>query len=317
MLTVGSLFSGIGGFDLGLERTGGFKTIWQCEIDPFCNKILEKHWPTVTRYTDVRTMSNIPLVDVICASPPCQPVSCAGKRKGAKDDRWMWGETYRIICEVRPEWVIVENVLGLLSAKDTEGKPGGLFTGILRDFSKSGYDVEWNVVSAAFVGAPHLRKRVFVVAHSTSQQNDSQHIEPGRFGEQFGRALEGGREALRQENGQAGYNMLGGCCEDVAHALGLYPQRRGEAGNVACQSREAERKRGPTADRTTFSGLGIFADGLSEGLADAWRPGWEDGTPRLAIGQKDRVNRLKALGNAIVPQCSELVGYYILELTRK
>mgnify|MGYP003805576449 FL=1 len=117
MLTVGSLFSGIGGFDLGLERTGGFKTIWQCEIDPFCNKILKKHWPDVIRYTDVRTMSNIPLVDVICASPPCQPVSCAGKQKGAKDDRWMWGETYRIICEVRPEWVIVENVLGIRKMK--------------------------------------------------------------------------------------------------------------------------------------------------------------------------------------------------------
>ena len=100
-LTVGSLFSGIGGFELGLERTGGFKTLWQCERDEFCRKVLEKHWPNVHRYTDIHDMQgNIPYVDCICGGFPCQPVSCAGKRKGDKDERWLWPEFYRIVCEV-------------------------------------------------------------------------------------------------------------------------------------------------------------------------------------------------------------------------
>ena len=101
MLTVGSLFSGIGGFELGLERTGGFKTAWQCEKDEFCLKVLAKHWPDVKRFTDIKEMrieENIPYVDVICGGFPCQPVSCAGKRKGAQDERWLWPEFYRIVC---------------------------------------------------------------------------------------------------------------------------------------------------------------------------------------------------------------------------
>ena len=161
-LTVGSLFSGIGGFEFGLERTGGFKTAWQCEINPFCLKVLEKHWPGVKRFADIKKMGveeEIPHVDVVCGGFPCQPVSCAGKRKGKEDTRWLWPEFCRVVRCVRPEWVLIENVPGLLSAD-----AGRLFAGILRDLSESGYDAEWNIVSAASVGAPHLRKRVFIVA---------------------------------------------------------------------------------------------------------------------------------------------------------
>lgn len=301
MLTVGSLFSGIGGFDLGLERTGGFKTMWQCEIDPFCNKILEKHWPTVTRYTDVRTMSNIPLVDVICASPPCQPVSCAGKRKGAKDDRWMWGETYRIICEVRPEWVIVENVLGLLSAKDTEGKPGGLFTGILRDFSKSGYDVEWNVVSAASVGALHLRKRVFVIAHANSQFDKSAVRNMG-----YEQALVETESCKQESSGIGDSSRKVSDSDDTRRSeqCGTEPDVKAKS-TIECGSRwNAE------------SGLGRAFDGISAKLDTPWKLEWEDGVPRVTTEKLYRTKRLKALGNAIVPQCAELIGYYVLELAK-
>jgi len=378
-LTVGSLFSGIGGFELGLERTGGFKTVWQCEIDPFCQKVLEKHWPNVKRFTDIKKIGieeEIPHVNVICGGFPCQPVSCAGKRRGKEDERWLWPEFYRVIRCVQPEWVLIENVPGLLSAD-----AGRLFAGILRDLSESGYDAEWNIVSAASVGAPHLRKRVFVVAHSTSQQNDSQHIEPGRFGEQFGRALEGGREALRQENGQAGYNMLGGCCEDVAHTSqpGRQQITRSTHGNEAEDERrttkennklECDGESGRTGYMADTIGLGRYgragvfwqgrrsesedccaefpdtsseglpqpeqewehggsaaqcsrriferrlggtSDGLSSGLDGPWGEGWEDGVPRVVTGQKDRVDRLKALGNAIVPQCAQFVGQCLLD----
>lgn len=296
MLTVGSLFSGIGGFDLGLEKTGGFKTVWQCEIDPFCNQILEKHWPEVTRYTDIRTMSNIPHVDVICASPPCQPVSVAGKRRGCKDERWMWGETYRIICEVRPEWVIVENVLGLLSAKDTEGKPGGLFTGILRDFSKSGYDVEWNVVSAAFVGAPHMRKRIFLVAHT----------------EQFGDRSEVVGEKAIGKDSRRSTSRTNRSSYDVADT---YHTRCSE--QCGAESDEPAQSAIECCGRwDPKSGLGRAFDGLSARLDTPWKLEWKDGVPRVTTEKLYRTKRLKALGNAIVPQCAELIGYYVLELAK-
>jgi len=325
ILRVLDLFSGIGGFSLGLEKTGGFKTVAFCEIDPFCQKVLAKHWPGIPIFDDIKTLNKdkvdkIGRIDAICGGFPCQPVSCAGKRKGAQDERWLWPEFYRVVCEVRPGWVIIENVPGLLSADS-----GRLFAGILRDLSSSGYDAEWNIVSAAFVGAPHLRKRVFIVAH------------PNKFDGHYGRS--GTSEVCRKRE-QA--TIISGSEDDVAHPISL--GRHGRAGMFGqgwrgesedgCSEvpdtqipglQESEGisgaregfagsecgclpEREPTADRTVECRLGIFTDGLSEGLADAWRPGWEYGTPRLAICQKDRVNRLKALGNAIVPQCSEYVG---------
>jgi DNA (cytosine-5)-methyltransferase 1 len=168
LISVGSLFSGIGGLELGLERTGGFKTIWQCEIDPFALKVLEKHWPDVKRFTDITKMGieeDIPHADLICGGFPCQPISCAGKRQGEKDKRWLWPEFYRIICEARPSWVLAENVPELLSANS-----GRLFGGILRDLAQIGYDAEWQMLSAAQFGAPHLRRRIFVIAYSSSQR---------------------------------------------------------------------------------------------------------------------------------------------------
>ena len=147
------LFSGIGGFSLGLERTDGFQTIAFCEIEPFCQAALKKHWPNVPIFNDIKVLNEEELkelgqIDVICGGFPCQPVSCAGKRKGSKDERWLWPEFYRIIRVVKPAWVLVENVPGLLSAKDGRGIKGGLFGGILRDLAEIGYDAEWNIVSA-------------------------------------------------------------------------------------------------------------------------------------------------------------------------
>ncbi len=336
MMTVGSLFSGIGGFELGLERTGGFKTAWQCEKDEFCLKVLEKHWPDVKRFTDIHEMKeDIPYVDVICGGFPCQPVSCAGKRKGKEDERWLWPEFYRIVCEVKPRWVLVENVPGLLSADS-----GRLFAGILRDLASSGYDAEWNIVSAASVGAPHLRKRVFVVAHATSQQNDTKHIEPRRSDEQFGRVLADGREALRQENGQAGHDMLGGCCQDVANSD--CPGNRREDRDSVHQGRSTGKSRrtglseaAGRQDGFAISDLGatgaIFADSKGircsggQMLSEAARKRWgirakgdnpwstEPDVGRVANGVPGRVDRLRALGNAIVPQCAEYVGRCVLE----
>ena len=161
MLTVGSLFAGIGGLDLGLERAG-MQIRWQVEIDPYCIRVLEKHWPNVKRYEDIRGIkwNEVEPVSLICGGFPCQPVSVAGARKGDKDDRWLWPEFLRAIREVRPKYALVENVPGLLSTDD-----GRLARRIFGDLAEIGYDAEWNIVSAADVGAPHLRKRVFIVGY--------------------------------------------------------------------------------------------------------------------------------------------------------
>src|SRR4029450_2592075 len=118
MLTFGSLFAGIGGFDLGLERAG-LTCRWQVEIDPFCRKVLAKHWPDVTRYADIRELDGrtVDPVDVLCGGFPCQPHSLAGKRGGSADERDLWREFARVIREVGPRWVLAENVPGLLSTE--------------------------------------------------------------------------------------------------------------------------------------------------------------------------------------------------------
>jgi DNA (cytosine-5)-methyltransferase 1 len=157
------LFSGIGGFSLGLERTGGFKTVAFCEIDPFCRKVLKKHWPEVPQYDDVRTLTAERLaadgiaVDAICGGFPCQDISFAGNGAGLAGERsGLWAEIRRLVCQLRPKIVCVENVTALLSR--------GLGT-VLGDLASVGYDTEWQDVSAEDIGAPHPRSRVWIVAY--------------------------------------------------------------------------------------------------------------------------------------------------------
>ena len=157
VLTVGSLFAGIGGFDLGLERAG-MRSVWQCELDPYCIRVLEKHWPDVLRVRDVRDVGvgTVPQVDVICGGFPCQPVSFAGLGRAQADERWLWPEFGRVVGELRPRYVIVENVPGLLVRGMGD---------VLGDLAALRYDTEWACVRAADVGAPHLRERVWIVAY--------------------------------------------------------------------------------------------------------------------------------------------------------
>lgn len=157
------LFSGIGGFSLGLERTGGFRTAAFCEIEPFCRRVLAKHWPGVPCYDDVRTLTADRLradgiaVDAICGGFPCQDISFAGFGAGINGERsGLWSEFSRLIGELRPKYVFVENVAALLSR--------GLGR-VLGDLAELGYDAEWSCVSACSVGAPHMRQRVFAVAY--------------------------------------------------------------------------------------------------------------------------------------------------------
>lgn len=157
-ITVGSLFTGIGGLDLGLERAG-MKIRWMVEIDPFCQKVLAKHWPNVTRYDDVRDCGkhNLETVDLICGGFPCQDISSMGQKAGIKGKQsGLWSEFYRIICELRPRYVLMENVADLLIR--------GMDI-VLGDLATSGYDAEWACLPAQAFGAHHKRARVFMVAY--------------------------------------------------------------------------------------------------------------------------------------------------------
>lgn len=172
-MTVGSLFSGIGGFDLGFERAG-FEIKWQVEIDPFCRAVLAKHWPDVRRYEDVRTVgSELERVDVVCGGFPCQPVSRSGKQLAQADDRWLWPEFRRLICDLRPRYVVVENVPGLFD--------GGMGD-VLGDLADLGFDAEWSVVSLCALGAPHPRARVLILAYPA--RNDEPHSRVGSHPDQ-------------------------------------------------------------------------------------------------------------------------------------
>ncbi len=267
----GSLFSGIGGLDLGLERAG-MVCAWQVEIDEFCRKVLAKHWPGIPKFEDVKECgrANLDDVDLICGGFPCQPVSCAGERKGERDDRWLWPEFLRIICELRPRWVLAENVRGLLSIDD-----GRIFGGILRDLASVGYDAEWQVVPASAVGAHHQRERVFVVAYDdgSRRQRSRIHVRPRRQDETQG-----------QSNGPS---------PKLPHD----DRKRLKDDEGQCSTVRAHR---PT----------IFGP-------DARRPekGWaiEPNVGRVVDGVPGGLDRLKGLGNAVVPQVAEYIGRLILK----
>jgi DNA (cytosine-5)-methyltransferase 1 len=167
VFTFGSLFSGIGGLDLGLERAG-WVFRWQLESDPFRALVLARHW-NVTRYSDIRAgnFEQVESVDLIAGGFPCQPVSSAGKRQVQGDERWLWPEFARAVRGVRPRFVLIENVAGLLERG---------FGDVLSDLADCGYDAEWQMLPATIVGAPHIRARVWIVAYSREggfcQQSD-------------------------------------------------------------------------------------------------------------------------------------------------
>lgn len=158
-MTYGSLFSGIGGMDLGLDRAG-MECRWQVEIDPFCSRVLAKHWPGVKRYGDIRDVDGTELerVDLIAGGFPCQGFSFMGLGAGLADERsGLWFEMLRIIRYLRPRFILVENVSALL----TRGMGR-----VLSDLAALRYDAEWDCIRAGYLGAPHERERVFLLAYA-------------------------------------------------------------------------------------------------------------------------------------------------------
>jgi DNA (cytosine-5)-methyltransferase 1 len=201
-LKVLDLFSGLGGFSLGLERTGYFKTIAFCEIDKYCSLILDKHWKGIKIYNDVRKINKeqfdtdgIEYPDIITGGFPCQPFSVAGKQKGTGDDRHLWPEMFRIIKTFKPKFVIGENVKGLINIQD-----GVVFETVCTDLESEGYEVQAFNIPAAGVGAPHRRERIWILATNVANSISDNEREQITRGDEEERRIQ---EEYRQDNSTA------------------------------------------------------------------------------------------------------------------
>ncbi len=265
-IKLGSIFSGIGGFERGLEMSiPGLETIWQVEKDKYCQRVLQKHWSNAKMYSDVRTVGkhNLEPVDILCAGFPCQGFSVSGKGKGLDDERsGLYWELWRVISEIRPGVIALENVPAIINRGLSE---------VLISLAKIGYDAEWSVISAAQFGAPHKRARWFCVAYSNQDRV---------------------RETDEICSGGAPFAI---CDRKENSSYSNY--RRAE---VQIKRRQPSLKvfRSTCKDRTA-------------------RPYWEKFPTQSPLcrrndGISNRVDRIRALGNAIVPQCSEWIGKQIL-----
>jgi len=237
MLTIGSLFSGIGGLELGLERAGLGPVLWQVEIDPFCRRVLEKHWPDVERFEDVRRFpdDHSRNVDLLCGGFPCQDISSGNpKGRGLSGARsGLWYEFERVVFKLNPTWVVIEN---------TAGNARRWVETIGQRLEEQGYQTFPVQLEARYVGAPHRRGRIFVIAHTN-------------------------RHPLR----------------DLKQWMSTrWPERV------------------PIEGQTEFVDIGRREPGSPVPRAD-------DGLPH-------RMDRIRALGNAVVPQCAEVIGHIVKEL---
>ena len=285
------LFSGIGGFSMGLEAAG-MQTAAFCEFDDKARQVLRKNWPTTPIFEDVRTL-NKDLLDeqgvndirLICGGYPCQPFSLAGERRGAEDDRHLWPEMFRLVQELRPTWVFGENVAGHITM--------GLDQ-VLADLEREGYSARPFVIPACAVDAPHRRDRVWTVAHSNCESQSDGSINEQRLVEDA--LCVGGRNggfATRREKTQQ------------------RPQDTDEAfrsGQDVAHANSAQCKR-------NSSSVGIRAEYSDLGSSSRWEP--EPSVGRVADGVPSRTHRLKQLGNAVVPQVVQVIGEMIMQVERE
>ena len=281
MITIGSCFSGIGGFELGLERAiPNSTTIWQIEQDPFCQSVLARHWPSAVIHQDIRQVSSkvLPYVDIMCGGFPCQDISIAGKQEGINGKKsGLWWEMHRLIGEIRPRVIVLENVAAIVR--------NGLST-VSESLAQLGYDLEWQIVSARQFGAPHIRRRWFGIAYPNShriwlkQHNQTKQQEKETQPAGFGQIESAGFNGAAQSNS-----------EHITKQSNM-PSSMAQSTESECSSSQAG---------------WIHPENY-----------WHQNPPKPTLcdlddGVPNRVARLKALGNAIVPQCSQYIGSQILK----
>lgn len=332
------LFSGIGGFSLGLESTGFFETIGFVEKDKFCQKVLKKHWSNINIEEDIRNVKGEKYAaDIITGGFPCQPFSVAGKRKSTADDRYLWDEMLRVIREVKPRWVIGENVEGIVNINE-----GMVLRQVLNDLENEGFKSQCIIIPASGIGAWHQRKRIWIVAYSNnngsyrSQRNatkQSSHEQKDRisFGDDqdvsnsssqrsssqsIGVNRELAEESRREKETRNQSTLCtSSSCSDVSNSECILPhgcssttrnsntkQSRlecNESGNRNKVWCETERCSEQTESRKTWWQIESELCGVPHGVSTTL--------------DKDRSNRIKALGNSIVPQIARQIGLSIME----
>jgi len=325
-LNVLDLFSGIGGFSVGLEATGKFKTIGFCEQDKFCQKVLRKHWNDVPIYEDIKKLDARKIkADVLVGGFPCQSFSIAGKQKGKDDERYLWDEMFRVIKEVKPRWIIGENVQNLINISN-----GEILQGIHNDLESQDFEVQTFNISASSQGAWHKRSRVWIVAANTNSRlsigknekiqtrgntfdngssadvsDSNSRLRRGRGAEFKSRENEV-REFYSKEEEQSeqhirskiiGHNVISGKREILQHTN----NKRLQKFNISKESKEQninnrqfdEREKNKSWWQTQSELCGV-PDGVQYEL------------------YPDRANRIKALGNSIVPQIVTEIGKAIV-----
>lgn len=289
-MTHGSLFSGIGGFDLVAEWTG-WENVFQCEKDEWCRRVLAKNFPSIKRYADIKDFNAKEYegkIDIISAGFPCQPFSVAGNRRGEDDDRYLWPETIRIVREIKPSYVVCENVPGIIKlALDT----------VLSDLENEGYTTETFIIPACAKNAWHRRDRVWVIAYTNCCAN-----------RRTSKSLLSPDEKSRlQEREQMEQPLISGKVRISAHTKGIGRERSGDS-----------RKRRTGLENNDSNNEGISANANSERCEEQWKSikipatffaprfdmWWETepGMDRVVDGLPNRMDRIKGLGNAIVPQ---------------
>ena len=310
------LFSGIGGFSLGLENAGLVKTVAFCDFDKYCQQVLQKNFPGVPVYGDVKELNydklkadGINKIDIITGGYPCQPFSVAGRKKGEEDPRHVWPEMFRLIRELKPSWVIGENVGNHVKL--------GLDT-VLSNLESEGYSARTFSISASSIGANHKRERVWIVAHSERLGREPWSEEPG--------------ELKNEESSNQSDNCGKGCteCKSCLHVADTGKQSESHISNSGSNNQIVELEGEETGVVDRESRGENVADANSSGLEEQWGPvttqeedqasqcgSWwsvEPDVGRVAHGVPNRVDRLKALGNSIVPQIPFLIGLTIRKI---
>ena len=273
------LFSGIGGFSLGLESTGFFETIGFVEKDKFCQKVLKKHWSNINIEEDIRNVKGEKYqADVVTGGFPCQPFSVAGKRKSTADDRYLWDEMLRVIREVKPRWVIGENVEGIVNINE-----GMVLRQVLNDLENEGFQSQCIIIPASGIGAWHQRKRIWILAYSN---NNGSYRSQGN--------------ATKQSSNEQKDRLSFGDDKDVSNSNVKGLERHRDEYEL----REAKQEKN-------------FIWSSNDGTKESW---WQIksricGVPNGVSYEldKDRSNRIKALGNSIVPQIARQIGLSIME----
>ena len=326
------LFSGIGGFSIGLEKVG-FNTIAFCEKEDYCRMLLQKHWKGVKIYNDIKECKGKEIketygrVDILTGGFPCQPYSVAGKQKGTADDRYLWPEMFRVIKEVQPTFVIAENVRGIINIQD-----GMVFETVCSDLESEGFEIQTFIIPAAGVGAPHKRERVWIVGYSKhngsltskikrgnnkiddrSEKRENTTLEPERAGRsRDNETMENTRRKLHERSSVGEKN------EDETRKENANKFERSSsesASNVANTESEQSISKyyreqpGETSEQEQIKSRGSNSWTLREA---SWLS--EPNVGRVVNGLPGRAHRLRGLGNAIVPKIAEEIGRSIMKV---